>query len=122
MVKTDPVVLICTVGGSPQQIITAIDKMQPIHTEFICTDKDPVTDQPDSCVCVAGSGTVCKSRQAIKAPDMPNIPTMTGLSKVRYSITIVPSDDLDIAFYEEMDYERCIRQTGGYSASTDKGS
>lgn len=97
MVRSDPVVLICTVGGSPQPIITAIDTLQPIHTEFICTDKDPGTGQPGSCVCITGGGMVCKSSLAIKAPDRPNIPTIAGLQD-RFDVTIVPSDDLDMAF------------------------
>ncbi|MBC2712028.1 MAG: TIGR02710 family CRISPR-associated protein [Desulfosarcina sp.] len=99
MAENDPVVLICTVGGSPQPIITAIDTLQPIHTEFICTDKDPGTGQPGSCVCVTGGEMVCKSSPAIKAPDMPNIPTIAGLQEDRFDVTIVPSDDLDMAFW-----------------------
>ncbi len=98
MIKSDPIVLICTVGGSPQPIVTAIDTLKPIHTEFVCTDKDPGTGQPGSCICITGSGLVCKSSSAVNTPDMPNIPTQTGLQEDRYNITIVPSDDLDRAF------------------------
>ena len=98
MARNDPVVLICTVGGSPQPIFTAIETLQPVHTEFICTDKDPGTGRPSSCVCITGVGIVCKSSPVVKAPDMPNIPTHTGLLTDRFNVTIVPSDDLDSAF------------------------
>jgi hypothetical protein len=42
---------------------------------------------------------VCKSSPAIKAPDLPNIPTMTKLQEDRFDVTLVPSDDLDTAFW-----------------------
>jgi len=98
MMIKKPVILVCTVGGSPQPIVTAIQSLQPIFTEFICTDKDPGTGQQGSCVCINGAGKVCKSNSRLEAPDLPNIPAMAGLEAGQFGITIIPSDDLDIAF------------------------
>ena len=99
MTRNDPIILICTVGGSPQPIVTAIETLQPLHTEFICTDKDPGTGRPGSSVCITGKGMVCKSSPSARTSDMPNIPTLSGLPAGRFNVTIIPSDDLDTAFW-----------------------
>jgi len=93
-----PVILVCTVGGSPQPIVTAIKSLQPLFTEFICTDRDPGTGQPGSSLCITGAGKVCKSGSHSDAPDLPNIPTMTSLKSEQFAVTLIPSDDLDDAF------------------------
>ena len=90
--------MICTVGGSPQPIITSIKSLQPVFTEFICTGEDPGTGRPGSCICITGDGMVCKSSSALKVPDLPSIPILAGIRQDQFGVTLVLSDDLDQAF------------------------
>lgn len=92
------IVLICTVGGSPQPIVTAIQSLKPVFTEFVCTDKDPGTGKPGSNVGITGQGNVFRSGPTVKDPDLPSIPVMAGIEPDCYGMTIVASDDMDDAF------------------------
>ncbi|MBI4468137.1 MAG: TIGR02710 family CRISPR-associated protein [Acidobacteria bacterium] len=89
------IVLICTVGGSHQPILTAIHETSPAFVCFLCTDKDPVTGQPGSRVQVEGKGSVIKARLTDLGPNLPNMAIQCGLSPQQYEVRIVPSDDLD---------------------------
>lgn len=90
--------LICTVGGSPQPILTAIDAVNPVFIQFVCSGKDPGTGKSGSDVCILGAGNVCKSSNNAQIPDLPSIPTQANLSEDTYDVCIVPSDDFDEAF------------------------
>lgn len=93
-------VLICTVGGSHQPIVTAIRESAPIFVCFLCTDKDPVTGQPGSRLQVEGKGSVIKSCSSDSGPNLPNIPTQCGLTTEKYQVRLIPADDLDEVVFE----------------------
>ncbi len=91
-------VLICTVGGSHQPIVTAIGDMRPRFVCFICTERDPATGQPGSDTQITGKGNVIKAHPYDQTPSLPNIPAQVGLTVDQFEICPVPSDDLDEAF------------------------
>jgi CRISPR-associated protein (TIGR02710 family) len=88
-------ILICTVGGSHQPIVSAINELRPDFVVFICTDKDPASGQAGSLSEIAGKGNFIKAHRDDEKPSLPNIPTQTGLSPVQYQIVLTLSDDLD---------------------------
>ena len=88
-------ILICTVGGSHQPIVSAINNQRPDYVIFICTDKDPATGRPGSSVQITGTGNCIKLQQNDEKPTLPNIPAQTGLTEGQYQICITESDDLD---------------------------
>jgi CRISPR-associated protein (TIGR02710 family) len=87
--------LICTVGGSHQPIVTAINELQPEQVIFICTDKDPATGQPGSEKQITGKGNCIKAKFSDENDNLPNIPSQTGLEVGQYQVYLTPSDDLD---------------------------
>jgi CRISPR-associated protein (TIGR02710 family) len=88
-------VLIATVGGSHQPIVTAIRETAPVFVCFLCTDRDPGTGRPGSRVQIEGKGSVIKAHKCEPAPTLPNIPAQCGLAPERCEVEIVPADDLD---------------------------
>lgn len=88
-------ILICTVGGSHQPIVSAIAKQQPEFVYFICTGKDPGTGQAGSETQITGVGNCIKANFTDPKPTLPNIPAQTGLTAERYQLTSTLSDDLD---------------------------
>lgn len=88
-------ILICTVGGSHQPIVTAIREAAPAFVCFLCTDRDPVTGQLGSRVQVEGKGSIIKAHPKDEKPTLPNIPTQAGLKSEQYEVRVVPADDLD---------------------------
>lgn len=94
-------VLLCTVGGSHQPILTAIKSNLPEYVCFFCTEKDPETGKPGSIDQIEGEGSVIKANpRDDPQPTLPNIPVQAGLDARRYESRIVPADDLDAACYE----------------------
>lgn len=83
MKTNTPLVLLCTVGGSHQPIVTAIRESKPDFVLFICTGRDPGTGKSGSEVQISGGGNVIKE---------------LGLATEQFQVLIVPSDDLDQAF------------------------
>ncbi len=88
-------ILICTVGGSHQPIVSAIKELRPDYVVFICTDKDPASGQAGSRSEIEGKGNFIKAHRDDEKPSLPNIPTQTGLSAEQYHIVLTLSDDLD---------------------------
>lgn len=93
-------VLLCTVGGSHEPVLTAVKSIQPIHSCFVCTGPDPITKKPGSERYITGKGNVIKAHPEDEKPTLPNIPTQLELSENRYEVKRVPSDDLDTAYAE----------------------
>jgi CRISPR-associated protein (TIGR02710 family) len=93
-------VLICTVGGSHQPIITAIKDIQPAHVYFICTGNDPGTGRPGSAIQIKGKGNCIKAHPADQKPGLPNIPAQAGLTDDQYTIYETLADDLDNIYAE----------------------
>ena len=88
-------VLVCTVGGSHQPIVTAIKEARPEFVVFLCTDKDPTTRQSGSRVQIKGEGSVIKAQPQDPAPNLPNIPSQCELEETQYETEIVSADNLD---------------------------
>lgn len=81
----DPAILVCTVGGSPQPILTALRARSWDHVVFACT--------PD------GDGKPGSAAMIEKSVDGgPPIPVLAGLAAERWETVIVPPDDPDAAF------------------------
>ena len=88
-------ILICTVGGSHQPIVSAIEKQRPDFVIFICTDKDPATRQPGSNMQINGVGNCIKAHPSHEKPTLPNIAVQTGLTAEQFQVINTLSDDLD---------------------------
>lgn len=93
-----PVILLCTVGGSHEPILTALRQTTPDFTCFICTDRDPATGRPGSDGQILGKGSCIKARPSDEKPSLANIPTQAGLREDQYEVVHVPADDLDEVF------------------------
>ena len=89
-------VLLCTVGGSPQPVLSAINSKKPTFVCFFATGKDPVSGKPGSREQLEGK--VIKAKPSATKPTLPNIPAQTGLSQEQWEVREIPSDDLDGAF------------------------
>jgi len=90
------IVLLCTVGGSRQPILTAIRELAPAFVSFIVTGKDAATGRPGSINTIIGKGTPIEVRPRGDIIErLPNIPTLAGLSGDQFACVEVPADDLD---------------------------
>lgn len=68
-------ILLITVGGSPQPIITAIQSLTPDRAVFICSD-----GPRGSVSQVIGEGTPCEMRRGAEVVErLPNLPTYLGM-------------------------------------------
>ena len=89
-------ILLCTVGGSHQPIITAIqalkDKAAASGDEyficFFCTGKDD--SRPGSIEHITGQGKVIRANFGDTKLTLENIPTQTSLAESSYDTCIVP--------------------------------
>lgn len=88
-------ILICTVGGSHQPIVSAIKNTQPDYVYFICTGNDPGTGKPGSTVQITGKGNCIKAQQNDEKPSLPNIPAQAGLTESQFTVCETLADDLD---------------------------
>ncbi|MBW4573295.1 MAG: hypothetical protein KME31_36680 [Tolypothrix carrinoi HA7290-LM1] len=88
-------ILLVTVGGSFQPIITAIRSLQPDRIIFIASDGEKGSKSQ-----VIGEGTPCEVRRGAEVMErLPNIPTQVGLGdrfqKERDLILVQNPDDLN---------------------------
>jgi CRISPR-associated protein (TIGR02710 family) len=91
-------ILLCTVGGSHEPILTALRQTTPDFVCFICSDRDSATGRAGSDVQILGKGLCIKARQSDENPTLPNIPTQAGLRDDQYQVARVSPDDLDEVF------------------------
>ncbi|MEA5565767.1 TIGR02710 family CRISPR-associated CARF protein [Anabaena sp. UHCC 0399] len=85
-------ILLVTVGGSYQPIITAIRELEPDRVVFICSDGSKGSKSQ-----VIGEGTPCEIRRGTEVIErLPNIPTQLGLGD-RFQ------PDRDLIFIQEPD-------------------
>ncbi len=87
--------LICTVGGSHQPIVRAIDTLQPDFVCFVCSEDDPATGNKGSYTQIIGNGNVIKGSNRDDKPTLPNIPRQMGLEADRFEVLKVMPDDFD---------------------------
>lgn len=91
-------VLICTVGGSHEPILTALRHHAPQFTCFVCSEADLVSGQSGSDRMIVGRGNVIAARRGDRTEHLPNIPTQAGLAEDAYEVLRVPPDDLEGAY------------------------
>lgn len=106
-------VLIVTVGGTPQPIVTAIRTLQPDRAIFICS-----TGSKGSLSQVTGEGTPCEIRRGTEVIDrLPNIPTQAGLGdkfeRDRDVFPINEPDDLSECYTQASSAIQTIRKDSG---------
>jgi len=78
-------ILICTVGGAHQPILTAIRELDPAFVLFFATGQDAATGGKGSVETITGKGTpveVVKCCEVVER--LPNIPTQAGLAQDRF--------------------------------------
>jgi CRISPR-associated protein (TIGR02710 family) len=91
------VILICTVGGSHQPILTALNECRPSHTLFVCSGTDPATGRPGSSAMVIGKDKPIEVRRGDSVERLANLPTLAGMTEGQWEYVEVPPDDLDTA-------------------------
>ncbi len=102
--NTQPnVILLCTVGGSHEPIIKAIESTNPDYVCFLCTGPGEKTSNSSSKKMINGKGNVIKKHQEDEAPSLPNIPKQAKLSDSQFEIKIIPADDFDGALIKILD-------------------
>jgi CRISPR-associated protein (TIGR02710 family) len=103
-------ILICTVGGSHQPILTAIRELAPGHVLFFATGQDAATGRKGSIETITGNGTPVEVRRGPEVIErLPNIPTQAGLGGDAFTAVEVPADDLDAAVTVMMDAIAALR-------------
>ncbi|MBF0220418.1 MAG: TIGR02710 family CRISPR-associated protein [Gammaproteobacteria bacterium] len=90
-------ILISTVGGSHQPIVTAIQALAPDFVCFICSEDDAGTGQKGSWTQITQAGLMIKASFKDEKPTLPNIPTQVGLSAEQFEVVKVNADDLSQA-------------------------
>ena len=91
-------ILLCTVGGSHQPILTAIREREPAFVQFFASGTDATTGRPGSVTTITGKGSPVEVRRGAEVIErLPNIPTQLGLSAESFAVEEIPSDDLDQA-------------------------
>ena len=87
--------LICTVGGSHEPIVKAIESLRPEFVAFVCSRDDPATGRAGSHVQVTGQGKVIRARREDDKPSLPAIPQQVGLEPEQFEVLLVQPDSLD---------------------------
>ncbi|PLZ91536.1 TIGR02710 family CRISPR-associated protein [Fischerella muscicola CCMEE 5323] len=105
-----PKILLVTVGGSHQPIVTAIRALQPDRVIFVCSDGSKGSKSQ-----VIGEGSPCEVRRGTEVIErLPNIPTQVGLSdrfqQDRDLILIQEPDDLSECYLKTSLCIRSIQQ------------
>ncbi|MFP4063228.1 MAG: TIGR02710 family CRISPR-associated CARF protein [Halochromatium sp.] len=91
-------ILLCTVGGSHQPILTAIRECAPTFVQFFASGTDATTGRAGSISTITGKGTPVEVRRGAEVIErLPNIPTQLGLAPAAFDAQEIPSDDLDQA-------------------------
>ena len=85
-------ILVCTVGGSPEPVVKAIESVKPDHVLFFCTDKDAASGKPGSDILITGQNNTNSG-----STTLPNIPSQAQLSDDAFGVCRVPADDFDKA-------------------------
>ncbi len=92
-------ILLLTVGGSCEPLVTAIRQHRPRFVYFLCSDDITHPGKTaGSYVAVIGEGTPCKAYG--KGEDSPSIVAQTGLEETRYEIVKISHMDNLAECYE----------------------
>ncbi len=99
-------ILVCTVGGSPEPIVKAIETRRPDRVVFLCTTREGETAGSD--VQVLGPVPPPPPGRAATHDPRP-IPERVGLPPEAWEYRIVPVDDPDTVFWRARELLREIR-------------
>ena len=91
-------ILLCTVGGSHQPILKAIQAIEPDFVYFFCSPD--TSESKGSAGQVTGEGNVIKASPKDDRPTLQNIPMQAGLPEDSFDVGTIPPDDLDQAFFK----------------------
>jgi len=91
--------LICTVGGSHEPVVKAIEHLRPDHVCFVCSDDDPATGSKGSYIQITGKGNIIKASFRDEKPTLPNIPAQAGLREEQFTVLRVQPDSLDDIYH-----------------------
>lgn len=117
-------ILILTVGGSHQPLLTSIEKIKPDKVFFLCSQESRNQVIGEGKV-LKSSNQVLKSSNELKENDLPNIVTLAGLNDGQYEIEQIDEiDDLSSCYRvcyeliqklhnENPDYRIIVDYTGG---------
>ena len=114
-----PKILLVTVGGSFQPIITAIHSLQPDRVIFIASDGDKGSKSQ-----VIGEGTPCEVRRGAEVIErLPNIPTQVELGDrfqpKRDLILVQNPDDLSECYPKIHAFIRNLQQEASHEIMAD---
>jgi CRISPR-associated protein (TIGR02710 family) len=88
-------ILVCTVGGSPQPILTALRLRRWDRVVFVCSAQTPASR---SSVAMITDAVEILASEPRPAQRLEPIPVQAGLAPERWEILEVPPDDPDVAF------------------------
>ena len=83
-------ILLCTVGGSHEPVLTALKDSRPDYVCFFVTS--------GSVVQIRGKGNIIKVNRDTPKPTLPNIPIQAELAEDRFECVQVDTDNLDSIF------------------------
>ncbi|MBF0472035.1 MAG: TIGR02710 family CRISPR-associated protein [Gammaproteobacteria bacterium] len=87
-------IVVFTVGGSHQPIVTAIKNLQPDYVCFICSEDDVATGSKGSWIQIEQKGLIIKKSFSDDKPTLPNIPTQCDLTRDQYDVVRIEADQL----------------------------
>lgn len=94
-------ILVLTVGGSHQPILTAIEALRPDRVVFLCSDDTPAGK--GSWRQIVGVGKVIKGKRGLDSPDLPNIVTLSELRQDQYEVVRIQDlDSLEACYHEAL--------------------
>ncbi|MCX7631616.1 MAG: TIGR02710 family CRISPR-associated CARF protein [Geminicoccaceae bacterium] len=105
--KKPATVLVCTVGGSPEPIVKAIEARRPDRVVFLCTTAQD--GQAGSDVQVVGPVPPPPPGRE-RGHDPRTIPERAGLARETWEQVLVPADDPDGVFWRARELLRDLRQ------------
>ncbi|MCS6876943.1 MAG: TIGR02710 family CRISPR-associated CARF protein [Geminicoccaceae bacterium] len=103
--KKPKTVLVCTVGGSPEPIVKAIEARRPDRVVFLVTAREGALAGSE--VWVAGP---VPPEEAARVRDPRTIPERSGLGPDAWEYLVVPVDDPDTVFWRARELLRDLRR------------
>ena len=88
-------ILVCTVGGSHQPILTALKARPWNRVVFVCTAE---TERSRGSVAMVERGIVVTRSTQEQVETLPPLPVLAGLDRDRWEVLEVPADDPDAIF------------------------
>lgn len=101
----DSTILVCTVGGSHQPILTALKARRWERVVFVCSAQTP---ESQSSAGMVTQGVEIAAQELRTGQSLPPIPAQAGLPDGSWEVLEVPPDDPDRAFSAIVDRLRAL--------------